>query len=222
MISRPGSARQAVPASACQVVRGHPRRRPGVRDLPEGALAPDLVEQPLRAAEQRDPASHRRGWDLPGPRLTDPPGRCRARRTARRVGRRSPLPRPRCPRPGPDHRRPRHHQPCRGGDLRRHDPGAQRLTDIQKITRQPSHTTPRDLTEPGHRRWLGSALADERCRSRHHRRPRYQLVGSLQEIRSAAMISEAPARLARPLPVALRGLAPRRLVSWSAPPTGVA
>ncbi len=77
-------------------------------------------------------------------------------------------------------------------------------------------------SEPGHRRWLGSALADERCRSRHHRRPRYQLVGSLQEIRSAAMISEAPARLARPLPVALRGLAPRRLVSWSAPPTGVA
>jgi hypothetical protein len=72
----------------------------------EGGLAPDLVEQPLRAAQPRDPPPHRRGRDLPRPRLPDPPGRRRAGRATRRVGRRPPLPRPRRPGPSPPHRRP--------------------------------------------------------------------------------------------------------------------
>lgn len=44
----------------------------------------------------------------PRPRLPDPPRRGRPRRAAQRMGRRTPLPRPRRTRPRPDHRRPRH------------------------------------------------------------------------------------------------------------------
>ena len=36
------------------------RRRPGVHQLPQRALAPDLVQQPAGAAEPRDPPPHRR------------------------------------------------------------------------------------------------------------------------------------------------------------------
>ena len=46
------------------------------------------------AAQPGNPPPHRRGRDLPRPRRGHPPGRCGPGRTARRVGRRSPLSRP--------------------------------------------------------------------------------------------------------------------------------
>ena len=63
-------------------------RRSGVRS---GPTTP--TPQP------RDPAPHRRRRDLPPPRLGDSPGRRRTRRTARRMGRRTTLPRSGCPSP---------------------------------------------------------------------------------------------------------------------------
>jgi putative transposase len=38
---------------------GRPRRPAGVHRLPQGDLAPDLEQQPLRAAQPRDPPPHR-------------------------------------------------------------------------------------------------------------------------------------------------------------------
>ena len=110
--------------------RPGPRRRPRLHDLPEGALAPDLVEQSPGTAQPRDPAPQRRRRHLPRPRLPDPPGRRRARRAARRMDRRTPLPRARRPRPSPHHHRA--HQQRRG---RPPHPGAQRLTNNRRITR---------------------------------------------------------------------------------------
>jgi transposase-like protein len=55
----------------------------GVHRLSEGPVAPDLVEQPQRAAEPGDPPPHRRRRHLPRSRRDHPPGRRRARRTAR-------------------------------------------------------------------------------------------------------------------------------------------
>ena len=75
--------------------------------LPEGDLAPDLVQQPQRAAEPRDPPPHRRRRHLPRPRRPHPPRRRRPGRAARRMDRRPPLPRPRRPRPLPHHPRTR-------------------------------------------------------------------------------------------------------------------
>ena len=75
--------------------------------FPQGDLAPDLVQQPQRTAQPRDPPPHRRRRDLPRPRRPDPPRRRRPGRAARRMDRRPPLPRPRRPRPSPPHRRPR-------------------------------------------------------------------------------------------------------------------
>ena len=70
---------------------GRPRRTPRLHRVPEGALAPDLVEQPPGAAQPRDPPPHRRRRHLPQPRRHHPPRRRRARRTPRRMGRRPPL-----------------------------------------------------------------------------------------------------------------------------------
>ena len=92
--------------------RDRPRRRPGLHRVPQGDLASDLVQQPQRAAQPRDPPPHRRRRHLPRPRLGHPARRRRPRRAARRVGRRPPLPRPRRPRPRPSRR----HQHDRGGD----------------------------------------------------------------------------------------------------------
>ncbi len=58
--------------------------------LPEGALAAALVKQLARAAQQGDPAPHRRRRHLPRPGRDRRPGRRPARRTERRVGRRLP------------------------------------------------------------------------------------------------------------------------------------
>jgi len=72
-----------------QAARGRrsPRRRPRrcarVHRVPEGDLAPDLVEQSERAAEPGDPPPHRRRRDLPRPRRRHPPRRRRPRRTTR-------------------------------------------------------------------------------------------------------------------------------------------
>ncbi len=44
--------------------------------FPQGDLASDLVEQPPRAPQPRDPPPHRRRLDLPEPRRDHPPGRC--------------------------------------------------------------------------------------------------------------------------------------------------
>lgn len=58
------------------------RRRAGVRDVPGGALAADLVEQSAGAVEQGDQAAHERRGDLPEPRFDRPPGRlCALRAT---------------------------------------------------------------------------------------------------------------------------------------------
>ena len=48
--------------------RGGPRRHPGVHRVPQGDLAPDLVQQPQRTAQPRDPPPHRRRRHLPRPR----------------------------------------------------------------------------------------------------------------------------------------------------------
>ena len=73
--------------------RRGPRRHPRVHCVPEGDLASDLVQQPQRTAQPRDPPPHRRRRDLPRPHLRDPPHRSRTRRAARRLDRRPPLPR---------------------------------------------------------------------------------------------------------------------------------
>jgi len=83
-----------------------------LHQLPQGALAPALVEQLARAAQPRDPPPHRRRRHLPRPTLGHPTRRRRPRRAARQMGRRPPLHERRL-----DHKsahRPRH--PTRGGD----------------------------------------------------------------------------------------------------------
>ena len=71
---RPRPVRQAAGPARRPAARGprpprrRPRRRPGLHRVPQGALAPDLVEQPQRAAQPRDPPAHRRRRDLPRPR----------------------------------------------------------------------------------------------------------------------------------------------------------
>jgi putative transposase len=68
-----------------RVPRPGPRRHPRLHRLPQGLLATDLVQQPPRAAQPRDPAPHRRRRHLPQPRLRHPPGRSRPGRAARRM-----------------------------------------------------------------------------------------------------------------------------------------
>ena len=83
---------------------------------------PDLVQQPRRTPQPRDPAPHRRRRHLPHPRSDRPPRRRRAGRADRRMGRRPPLPRPRRPGPQPHHpRHPRHRHDRDGGQQRAAD-----------------------------------------------------------------------------------------------------
>src|SRR4051812_34803766 len=98
--------------------------------FPKGAVASDLVQHPSGAVEPRDPPPHRRGRDLPEPRFADPTGRRGPGRTARRVDRGPPLPRPRGPQAGPRHYRPRPRHRTRGGP-HQHHPRAQRLTTTE-------------------------------------------------------------------------------------------
>lgn len=96
--------------------------------VPQGGVAPDLVEQPQRAAEPRDPPTHRRRRDLPRPRQHHPPRRGRARRATRRMGRGPPLPRPGRPDPLPkrrNHHHRHHHRHHGAGD----HPGDRRMND---------------------------------------------------------------------------------------------
>ena len=60
--------------------------------FPPSSLAQDLVEQPARAAQQGDQATHQRRRHLPQRRRRHPPRRRRARRPTRRMGHRPPLP----------------------------------------------------------------------------------------------------------------------------------
>ena len=78
----------------CRSPRSGLRGSAGVHRVPQGDLAPDLVQQPPGATQQGDPAAHRRRRHLPRPQRTDPPRRRRAGRTTRRMGRIPPLPRP--------------------------------------------------------------------------------------------------------------------------------
>ena len=87
-------------------------RLAGVHRVSQADLAPDLVEQPPRTAQQRNPAPNRCCRHLPRPRRPDPPRRGCAGRTTRRMGRITPLPRPRCPQQIAAHQR--HHD--RTGD----------------------------------------------------------------------------------------------------------
>ena len=82
-------------------------------------VATDLVQQPHRTAQPRDPPPHRRRRDLPQPGRHRPPHRRRPGRADRRMGRRPPLPRSRSPQPLPPHpgHRPRH-QLADGGEHR--------------------------------------------------------------------------------------------------------
>ena len=58
---------------------------------PEERVEADLEQQSAGAPQQGDPAAHRRRGHLPGPRLHASPGRGRARRADRRMGRPAPL-----------------------------------------------------------------------------------------------------------------------------------
>ncbi len=105
--------------------RRRPARRAGLHQLPQRAVAADLVQQPPGTAQPGDPPPHRRRRHLPRPQLPHPARRRRPRRAARRMGRRPPLPRRRHPGPLPRHPRPRHHP---GGAPHQRPAGAQRLT----------------------------------------------------------------------------------------------
>jgi hypothetical protein len=83
---------------------------------------------PQERLKPGDPPPHRRRRDLPRPRRPDPPRRRGPGRTARRMGRRTPLPRPRRSGPLPHHPGPGQHQHHHGGDPGQQPPGAQRLT----------------------------------------------------------------------------------------------
>jgi putative transposase len=78
----------------------------------EGALAPGMEQQLARAAQQGDPPPHRCRRHLSRPSRGHSAGRCRPRRTARRMGRRPPLHERRVDQEGT--RRP--HRRARGDD----------------------------------------------------------------------------------------------------------
>ena len=101
-------------------------------------------EQPQRTAQPRDPPTHRRRRDLPGPQLDHPSRWSGPGRAERRMGRRPPLPRPRDPRQEPP--RPDHHREDPGGspDTRRH----QRLTNNEDSQDVVHHVTGLDLVSP--------------------------------------------------------------------------
>ena len=70
---------------------------PRVRVLPHRGMDPDLVQQPQRTPQPRNPPTHRHRGNLPQPPSNHPPSRSRPRRTKRRMGRRPTLPQPRHP-----------------------------------------------------------------------------------------------------------------------------
>ncbi len=143
--------------------------------FPKGDLPADLVQQPQRAAQPRDPPAHRC-------RRHFPDRDCLSASLApyspsyTTNGTKAAATSPRRPRPLPPptgHRQRRHHP---GGDHRDYNPGAQRLTST-KITRQPSHTTPADLTRC--RLLLGMITASS-ARTSVHARTRPALEGPLR------------------------------------------
>jgi putative transposase len=103
----------------------------------QGALAPDLVQQPPGAAQQGTAAPHRRGRDLSQPRGGHPPGGGGAGRAARRVGRGPPLHERPVTRqdPHPGHRR-RERARAGGGE----GVGRGRLSPAIRMTRTSSYT----------------------------------------------------------------------------------
>ena len=111
-------------------VSGPTRRR--------GRRGRHLIQQPHRAPQPGDPPPHRRRRHLPHPHRDRPPRRRRPGRADRRMGRRTPLPRPRGPRPLPRHRRPFH----RPRDRNRCPPRTDRLTTTRRTQR---YTTNGDL-----------------------------------------------------------------------------
>ena len=105
--------------------------------FPKEIWTSDLVQQPQRAAQPRDPPPHRRRRDLPRPQLRDPAHRRRPGRATRRLDRRAPRPRTRRRRTlpdGPDQHR-RHLQREGGPDTRR----THCLECCHRITRWPLH-----------------------------------------------------------------------------------
>ena len=71
-----------------------PARHPCVYRLPERPVACRSGPTTQRTVESGNPAPHRRGRHLPRRIRDHPPGRLRARRATRRMGRRTPLIRP--------------------------------------------------------------------------------------------------------------------------------
>ena len=70
----------------------------GVHIIAHRGVDPDLVQQPQRAPQPRDPAAHRLRGHLPQPPSRHPPDGSRPGRTNRRTGRRPTLPQPGRPR----------------------------------------------------------------------------------------------------------------------------
>jgi hypothetical protein len=83
--------------------RPGPLGRTRLHSLPRGPVRADLVQQPERETQSRDPPPYRHRRHLPDPGGDHPARRSRPRRAARRMGRRPPLPRPRHPRQEPPH-----------------------------------------------------------------------------------------------------------------------
>ena len=110
----------AVHAQFDRVVDALSVKLPAVAEHLETARADILAftafpkQQPQRAPEPRDPPTDRRRRDLPRPHQHHPPGRRRAGRAARRMGRSPPLPRPGRPDPIPSS--PHHRRGNRGTD----------------------------------------------------------------------------------------------------------
>ena len=140
--------------------RRSPPRHPRLHRVPEGDLAPDLVQQPQRTPQPRDPPPHRRRRDLPRPQLRDPAHRRRPGRATRRLGRRPPLPRTRRPGPRPhrpdQHRRDHHREG--GPDTRR----THCLECNHRITRWPLHP-PRPWTGGGRTHPSCARIAADEC-----------------------------------------------------------
>ena len=86
-----GATAGALPTSGGPAGRRR-ARHPGIHQFPSGALAETVVEQPAGAPEQRDTQTNQRGGHLSQPAGDTSSGRSGPRRTARRVGRRPPLP----------------------------------------------------------------------------------------------------------------------------------
>ena len=134
------SAQGPVPAGRLSTGRGW-ARRPGLLQFPCRPLEGDLVQQPLGAPQQGDPAAHRCGGYLPQAARRAPPGWGRPSRAARRMGRR----------PSIHDTRFGHLQQSSNGSRTR---GSSGLDYITRMTY--SYTTLRDVTPAGE--GLGDAL----------------------------------------------------------------